>query len=75
MSASEFLDLRGVACPENAARALVKLATMMEGEILEIALDAGEPMENVPSSLEAEGYRILKKESSDGSGRLLVEAQ
>lgn len=56
----EVLDLRGIPCPKNAAKASLHIATMMTGEEIEIILDNGEPMENVPSSLETEGHTIEK---------------
>jgi TusA-related sulfurtransferase len=56
----EILDLTGVPCPQNSARALLKLAGMDPGKILKVIIDDGEPIENVPSSLEEEGYKITK---------------
>jgi tRNA 2-thiouridine synthesizing protein A len=50
----EILDLKGVPCPQNTAKAMVKLSGMDPGEILEIIVDDGEPRENVPASLEVE---------------------
>ncbi len=58
---AERLDLTGVPCPLNAARALIKLASMPAGTLLEIVVDDGEPSANVPVSLEDEGCRVLGK--------------
>ncbi len=58
----ESIDLSGVPCPMNAARALLKLAQMQDNSFLEIILDDGEPIVNVPGALEDEGYRIMVKE-------------
>ncbi len=58
----EVMDLRGVPCPTNAARAIMQLALMSEGEVLEIMIDDGEPIENVPASVESANYRILLQE-------------
>lgn len=56
----EILDLKGVPCPQNTARALLKLAGMQTGEILEVIIDDGEPRENVPASLEEEkNYEMI----------------
>jgi TusA-related sulfurtransferase len=57
----EVLDLTGIPCPMNSARALVKLAQMPCHSCLEIILDDGEPSVNVPVSIEDEGYRIIDK--------------
>jgi TusA-related sulfurtransferase len=51
-----FLDLRGTPCPINFVRTKLKLAQLSAGEILEVWLDGGEPIEQVPHSLAMEGY-------------------
>lgn len=63
--ADAFIDLSGVACPLNAARALLKLETMSPGSILEIIIDDGEPRANVPPALEEEGHTVLSAEMMD----------
>ena len=52
------LDLRGTPCPINFVRIKLKLAQMSPGETLEVWLDLGEPIEQVPDSLRMEGYII-----------------
>jgi TusA-related sulfurtransferase len=61
----ETLDLRGVPCPKNSAQAIVKLETMDTEEILEVIIDDGEPIENVPASIEEEYYEIVDKRKID----------
>jgi TusA-related sulfurtransferase len=72
---TEKLDLKGVPCPQNSAKALLKLQLMDSGEILEVILDDGEPLENVPASIdEATGYEItLKEKIDDKLWRLLIK--
>jgi len=67
------LDLRGVVCPNNFVRAKLKLEEMRSGEILEIIIDDGEPIKNVPRSIKEEGHKIIKVEKIDGHFRLLIE--
>jgi TusA-related sulfurtransferase len=55
----EIMDLRGVPCPQNAARVVMRLATMDAGELLAVLLDAGEPAENVPAALDPAESRII----------------
>ena len=57
----ETLNLSGVPCPANAARALMRLETMDPGAELEITVDDGEPTLNLPDSLTGEGYVIIEK--------------
>ncbi|MEE8185355.1 MAG: sulfurtransferase TusA family protein [Thermodesulfobacteriota bacterium] len=56
----EKLDLRGVLCPINFVKTKLKLESMDEGQVLEIVIDAGEPIQNVPKSLKEEGCFRLK---------------
>jgi TusA-related sulfurtransferase len=71
----EILDLKGVPCPRNSARALLKLGGMEKGEILEIIVDDGEPVENVPASIaEEDNYKIIEKhEGEDHTWHLWVK--
>ena len=72
--ADERLNLRGVPCPANAARALLRLEGMDEGQVLELLIDDGEPLENVPPSLTQEDHEILLMERVDGQWRLLIRS-
>ncbi|MEO0456773.1 MAG: sulfurtransferase TusA family protein [Cyanobacteria bacterium P01_A01_bin.114] len=57
------LDLRGTPCPLNFVKTKLKLNQMPPGSLLEVWLDAGEPMEQVPDSLKMEGYQIEQVEA------------
>ncbi len=52
------LDLRGTPCPINFIRTKLCLEKMLPGSVLEVWLDGGEPIEQVPSSLTMEGYSV-----------------
>jgi len=54
--AKVLLDLRGTPCPINFVRTKLKLAQLSAGQLLEVWLDGGEPIEQVPHSLAMEGY-------------------
>jgi sulfite reductase (ferredoxin) len=68
----EKLDVRGIACPANSAKILIRIATMMSGELLEVWLDAGEPMANVPPVLTEEGHQILEQRKLDERSHALL---
>ncbi len=69
-----LLDLKGVKCPFNYVKAKLKLETMETGALLELFLDDGEPIKNVPTSLKNDGQEILEMEKIDtGHYRLLVK--
>ncbi|MBW4613792.1 MAG: sulfurtransferase TusA family protein [Desmonostoc vinosum HA7617-LM4] len=52
------LDLRGTPCPINFVRTKLRLETMQPGGLLEVWLDSGEPIEQVPDSLAMAGYFV-----------------
>jgi TusA-related sulfurtransferase len=54
------LDLRGTPCPINFVRTKLRLEKMPPGALLEVWLDAGEPIEQVPDSLTMAGYQVEK---------------
>ena len=67
------IDLRGICCPANFVKAKLALEYAREGEVLEILLDDGEPVKNVPRSLKAEGHRLLGLKESEGYYILTLE--
>ncbi len=69
-------DLRGVACPMNYVKTKLKLEMMDAGEKLEVWLDAGEPIKNVPMSLKNDGHKVVLQEALEPEAthyRVLVE--
>ena len=66
------LDLRGTPCPINFVRTKLRLEQMSPGELLEVWLDPGEPIEQVPDSLVVEGYKIETLEDRSGFFALQV---
>jgi TusA-related sulfurtransferase len=60
------MDLRGTPCPINFVRTKLRLEQMQPGSLLEVWLDPGEPIEQVPDSLMMEGYRIEAIEDRSG---------
>ncbi|HHT9125567.1 MAG TPA: sulfurtransferase TusA family protein [Candidatus Brocadiia bacterium] len=71
--ADEKLDLTGVICPINFVKTKLKLEDMETGQILELILDDGEPMRNVPRSIKEDGHKIVKVENLGKTYRLLIE--
>ena len=67
------LDLRGVMCPINFVKAKLKLEAMEAGQVLELTLDSGEPIQNVPKSIKDEGHKIVEVKKEDGYFRLKIQ--
>ncbi|MCS6791622.1 MAG: sulfurtransferase TusA family protein [Oscillatoriaceae bacterium SKW80] len=72
MNPDAQLDLRGTPCPINFVRTKLRLEKMAAGELLEVWLDPGEPIEQVPESLAMEGYAIEAIEERTGYFSLKV---
>ncbi|MDJ0899583.1 MAG: sulfurtransferase TusA family protein [Xenococcus sp. MO_188.B8] len=53
-----LLDLRGTPCPINFVRTKLRLEQMPPDSLLEVWLDPGEPIEQVPDSLKMAGYQL-----------------
>ena len=64
MDFPKVLDLRGVVCPGNSVRARLVMAGFPAGRPLEIYLDEGSPIENVPGSLVADGIKVLSRKKT-----------
>ena len=74
IKADALKDCRGVGCPMNLVYTKVELAKLESGQVLEIHLDEGGPINNVPGSAEKEGHRILdKRQLPDGAWSVLIE--
>ena len=58
-SSDKRLDLRGVLCPMNFVQTKLKLEEMDVGQVLEVILDDGEPILNVPRSVKEEGHQVV----------------
>ncbi|MGL1893495.1 MAG: sulfurtransferase TusA family protein [Spirochaetaceae bacterium] len=66
-------DLRGVACPMNFVKTKMELSKLKHGDELEILLDSGAPINNVPGSVESEGHKILLKEQVEDYWRVSIK--
>ena len=66
------MDLRGTPCPLNFVRTKLRLEQIAPGALLEVWLDPGEPIEQVPDSLVMEGYLIERIEDRSGFFALQV---
>lgn len=62
----ERLDLRGTPCPINFVKTKLRLQQMRPSTLLEVWLDAGEPIEQVPDSLVMDGYQIETMTEMEG---------
>ena len=69
-----FRNCQGIGCPMNLVYAKVELAKLQPGQILELILDDGPPINNVPGSIIKEGHKILDKQQlEDGSWQVWIK--
>ena len=59
------VDLLGVACPLNFVKAKLALEKVDVGEVLEVLLDDGEPVQNVPDSFVGQGHEVVSIDKVD----------
>ena len=67
------LDLHGVVCPLNFVKTKLALEELGAGEFLEVIIDEGDAMLNIPRSLKEEGHRIIKVTPLGETFKLLIE--
>lgn len=75
-TAHYFLDITSAVCPLTFVKTKLRIEAMAVGQVLEVRLRDGEPLENVPRSLIELGHRILMLEpeaTAPGIFRLWVE--
>ena len=76
MSASvdDFVDITDVVCPITFVKVKVALEELEEGQILEVKMNEGEPIQNVPRSLKDEGHQVTQVvNNEDGTFTILVK--
>jgi len=69
----ERIDLRGTPCPLNWVKTKLRLEEMDAGQVLEVLLDNGEAIRNVPRSAKAEGHQIVEIKPLEGGFRVVIE--
>ena len=71
---TDKVDITDVNCPITFVKTKVALEELDDGDILEVRLNDGEPVQNVPRSLKEEGHQIIKLyDNEDGTYTLLVK--
>ena len=67
------VDLTDVVCPVTFVKTKIALEELEDGQILQVHMNSGEPILNVPRSVKDEGHKILKiSENEDGTYELYV---
>ncbi|GHT56028.1 transcriptional regulator [Spirochaetia bacterium] len=66
------VDITNVVCPVTFVKTKVALEELDDGQVLEVRLNGGEPIQNVPRSLKDEGHKVTKVTQADDGTFLLT---
>ena len=75
---TEQMNLHGVKCPLNWAKAKVRLEYLERGDVLELLIDDPKGRRDIPRAAEAEGYAIVDIDEyaapdTDARWRIVIE--
>ncbi len=73
MESSKYLDLQGVKCPLNWARAKAALESMERGAVLELLVDDPRAERDIPRAAEMEGCCVLSISRKGSAVRIVIE--
>lgn len=65
LKADDSLDITDVVCPITFVKVKMALEDLENGQILDVHLNEGEPIQNVPRSLKDEGHKVLSVQKND----------
>lgn len=72
--ADEKIDITDVVCPITFVKTKVALEEMDDGQILQVHINDGEPIKNVPRSVKEEGHEVLQQiDNEDGTYELFIK--
>ena len=69
----QSIDITREICPMTFVKTKLKLETMEAGQVLEVKLREGEPLSNLPKSVEQEGHVVLDIHKEDPYYKVLIQ--
>ena len=73
LKADKSIDITKEICPMTFVKTKLKLETMEAGQVLEVTLREGEPLSNLPKSVEQEGHKVLDIHREDPYYKVLIQ--
>lgn len=58
--ATKILDITKEHCPMTFVKTKIELAKLPAGDFLEVLVNEGEPLDNIPKSSIEQGYKIIQ---------------
>ena len=65
--ATKTLDITKEHCPMTFVKTKIELSKLAKGDILEVLLAEGEPLDNVPRNAKDQGYDVISTEHVEGT--------
>jgi tRNA 2-thiouridine synthesizing protein A len=69
---AKTLDITGEVCPMTFVKVKLALAKLKRGEELDVALNEGEPLNNVPRTVTEGGHAVLSIRQEGGVHHVLI---
>ncbi len=73
LTPDKSIDITKEICPMTILKTKLKLETMEAGQVLEVTLREGEPLANLPKSVEQEGHKVLDIHREDSFYKILIQ--
>ena len=73
--ANYTLDITKEHCPMTFVKTKIQLAKLQEGDILNVLVSEGEPLENIPGSAQEQGYKVLSVAPAEVAGTHIISIQ
>ena len=74
IKADDKVDITDVVCPVTFVKTKVAIEELDDGQILQVHINDGEPVQNVPRSIKEEGHQVLKLvDNGDGTFELFIK--
>lgn len=72
--ADAFVDISDVVCPITFVKVKVAIEELEDGQLIEVRMNEGEPIQNVPRSLKDEGHKVTQViNNNDGTFSVYVQ--
>jgi len=69
------IDITKEHCPMTFVKTKIELSKLKEGDILNVLVSEGEPLENIPGSAQEQGYKVLSVSPAEVEGTHLIVIQ
>jgi TusA-related sulfurtransferase len=69
------LDITKEHCPMTFVKTKIELNKLQKGDVLNVKLTEGEPLENVPKSAAEQGFNVLSVKETEKPGIYNVEIE